>query len=239
MDLYVTNTPRRLSDQVYRYLSDGIRQGRWKAGSKLPSEAELCLQLDASRSTVRSAIERLNGVGLVRSHQGKGTFVCQEPPGGSVENTLHVNSANRIDVFEFRRIIESESAALAAMRATATDVEEIERSIAAMSRGESLCEVAEQDMWFHQLIARCSGNAIIQGVFEVMRPTYAEMFMVNVAYMHKAGVEHHRRILLAIQSRDMGYARRCMLDHIEDVMRAVCRVEPDAGRHEPVGRHST
>lgn len=217
---------RRLSDNVYQYLTDGIREGRWKAGEKLPSEAELCSELETSRSTVRSALERLNGLGLVQSFQGKGTFVCAEIPHEPPRFSVRFDTSNRLDVFEFRRILESESAALAAMRATAADVEEIERSITSMADGQTMGEIAEQDLRFHHLIARCSGNAVIQGVFEVMRPIYAEMFMTNVSHMHKAGVQFHRRILLAIQSRDMQGSRQAMEEHIDDAMRAVCRTKP-------------
>ena len=220
-----TDPVRRLSDSVFDYLMNGIEAGRWSTGDKLPSEAQLCLELEASRSTVRSAIERLNGLGRVRSYRGKGTFVCDAVPRLPREAMLRVDGANRMDVFEFRKIIESESAALAAMRATATDAEALEQCILAMAEGRTLKEVAEQDLRFHQLIARCSGNAIIQAVFEVMRPAYADMFMTNVAQMHKAGVLYHRRILLAIQSRDMQAARQHMLDHVDDAMRAVCGQE--------------
>ena len=51
------------TDQVFDHLSQGIASGRWKPGDKLPSEAELCRQLGASRVTVRSAISRLTGLG--------------------------------------------------------------------------------------------------------------------------------------------------------------------------------
>ncbi len=225
MTQHAPQSPKRLSDRVYQYLADGISAGRWKTGDKLPSEAELCLELDASRSTVRSAIERLNGLGLVQSFQGKGTFVSNSVPREQAEAALHISGTNRLDVFEFRKIIESESAALAAIRATAEDVAEIEKSIQDMMAGDTTEEIAAHDMRFHQLIARCSGNMIIQGIFDVMQPTYSEMFMTNVSHMHKAGVLHHRQILLAIQSRNMDAARRCMLEHIDDAMRALCSSE--------------
>lgn len=216
---------RRLSDSAYQYLVDGISSGRWKTGDKLPSEAELCRELDASRSTVRSAIERLIGLGLAQSFQGKGTFVSNNVPREHAEALLHINGASRLDVFEFRKIIESESAALTAIRATAEDVSEIEESISDMTQATSDAETAEADMRFHQLIARCSGNMIIQGIFDVLKPTYSEMFMQNVLHMKKAGVYFHRQIFLAIQSRDMEEARRHMLEHIDDAMRAVCSNE--------------
>lgn len=94
-----------------------------------------------------------------------------------------------------------------------------------MTEGVTTEEIAEHDMRFHQLIARCSGNMIIQGIFDVMQPTFSEMFMTNVSHMHKAGVPHHRQILLAIQSRNMDAARRSMLEHIDDAMRFLCSAE--------------
>ena len=114
------------------------------------------------------------------------------------------------------------SAALAAIRATAEDVAEIEASITDMAQAVSDKETADADMRFHKLIARCSGNMIIQGIFDVMKPTYSEMFMQNVFHMKKTGVYFHRQIFLAIQSRDMEEARRHMLEHIDDAMRTVC-----------------
>ena len=211
----------RTTESVLLYLSDGIREGRWKNGEKLPSEAQLCRELNVSRTTVRSAIGRLNGLGLAQSMQGRGTFVCAVPKQDA--EPLCIQSANRLDVFEFRKIIESESVALAAIRATALDVQEMEKAVIDMTLGQTQQEVAEQDMLFHYLIARASGNKIILNVFEAMRDTYRQMFMNNVAHMHNAGAAYHRRILMAIQTRDMDAARKQMLDHLDDTMRLVCR----------------
>lgn len=212
----------RISDSVFQYLNDGIISGRWKVGDKLPTEAQLCSQLGASRTTVRGAIGRLTGLGLAQSIQGKGTFVCTPPLPDNQNSLLHLENADRLSVFEFRKIIESESAALAAIRANSADVMEMEHSIVEMEAGRSPQDVAAQDMAFHYLVARASGNEIIQSIFEVMRATYARMFEANVAQLSNAGVENHRRILLAIQTRDMQGARQSMLNHLDDTMRSVC-----------------
>jgi len=215
------------SGLVFQYLSDGIVSSRWKEGDRLPTEAQLCDELAVSRTTVRRAIGRLTGMGLAKSIQGKGTFVChpepeaQEPAAPRLERQLE--QADRLTVFEFRKIIEGESAALAAIRANAADVHELEQSILKMEADRSQRDTAEQDMAFHYLIARASGNEIIQYIFETMRGTYARMFEANVAKLGNVGIEYHRRILLAIQTRDMDAARRCMLKHLEDTMRSVCQ----------------
>lgn len=214
--------PAMTTDTVAEYLSEGIASGKWKPGEKLPSEVQLCSLLGASRVTVRSAIGRLTGLGLVQSRQGKGTYVC-EPIMSYEIPVLSIQSADWLSIFEFRKIIESESAALAAIRATAAEVRELGDSLVGMERGESLQEVADYDMRFHEIVARVSGNELIYQVFQMMRETYNRMFRDNVNRVGKAGIEDHRHILLAIQTRDMDAARRNMLKHLDDTIRSVSK----------------
>jgi len=169
-------------------------------------------------------IGRLSGLGLVSSHQGKGTFVCQPSEQGALNqlgNLLQPSNVDRLSVFEFRKIMESESAALAAIRATSEHVRAMEESIVAMENAESDTLAAQQDMAFHRLIAQSTGNQVIIQVFEVMRDTYTRMFEDNVSLLGKRGVQFHRQILLAIQTRDMSSARQTMLEHLDDTMRAI------------------
>ncbi len=209
------------SESVFQYLNEGIRSGRWKPGDRLPSETQLCQELNISRTSVRSAIGRLSGLGLVQSRQGKGTFVLT-PEHDANHAGIDIRNASLVDVYEFRKIIESESAALAAIRATSADIGEMEKTITLMADGETIEEVMEQDMLFHYLVARASGNEVIQGVFNVTHDTYENMFKISISQMHNDVVSHHRRILLAIQTRDMENARKYMLNHLEDTMRTVC-----------------
>lgn len=213
-----------VTDGVVDYLTEAISSGQWKPGDRLPSEAQLCSQLGVSRITVRSAIGRLSALGLVESQQGKGSFVCAPSMSLSIP-LLPMQNADRLSVFEFRKIIESESAALAAIRASSADVRAMEDSIMGMERDLSDKEVAHYDMEFHTLVAQASGNEVIQHVFRMMQETYAKMFEHNVSKRGAAGAEYHRRILLAIQTRDMDAARQHMLDHLDDTMRSILRPE--------------
>ena len=210
------------TDAVAEYLSDGIAAGRWAPGEKIPSEAQLCQLLGASRVTVRSAIGRLAGLGLVKSHQGKGTYVCERSMSYEIP-TLAIESADWLSIFEFRKIIESESAALAAIRATAADIQLLADSLVGMEQGGTLQEVAAYDMMFHELIARISGNELICQVFHMVKETYERMFRDNVTRVGKAGIEAHRHILLAIKTRDMDAARRSMLEHLDDTIRIISK----------------
>jgi GntR family transcriptional regulator len=56
-----------------------LRAGRFDVAGVLPSEAELSEEYEASRVTVRRALEVLRGEGLVASRQGFGWTVAGEP----------------------------------------------------------------------------------------------------------------------------------------------------------------
>jgi len=62
--------------QLKEQIKEKIRQGSWPAGTKLPTERDLAVQLGVSRNTVSQAYKDLEGEGILSSAQGKGTFVA-------------------------------------------------------------------------------------------------------------------------------------------------------------------
>jgi GntR family transcriptional regulator len=60
-------------------LEEKIKSGSLPEDRQLPTETELTEQYGASRNTVREAINRLAGKGLVETRAGKGTFAIEKP----------------------------------------------------------------------------------------------------------------------------------------------------------------
>ncbi len=58
-------------------------QGRYKAGDRIPPEAELVGTLGVSRTTVRAGLARLVERGLLERRRGSGTFLVRPPGGGA------------------------------------------------------------------------------------------------------------------------------------------------------------
>ena len=56
-----------------------IAQGLWRAGARLPSEAQLAMRFDVNRHTVRRALQSLAEEGLVHARRGAGVFVRAAP----------------------------------------------------------------------------------------------------------------------------------------------------------------
>jgi GntR family transcriptional regulator len=80
--------PRLRSISVQDELRQRIDQGRFPAGSRLPSEPELAAELGVSRATLREALRALEDEGLLRRRQGSGTYVAERP---RMANSLDVN----------------------------------------------------------------------------------------------------------------------------------------------------
>jgi DNA-binding LacI/PurR family transcriptional regulator len=86
--------------QVYGALERGILSGRWKGGERLPSEAELVRQFDASRITVGRAVRDLQLAGLVDRRAGSGTFVRPARAGGALSFGLLIPDLGETEIFE-------------------------------------------------------------------------------------------------------------------------------------------
>ena len=76
--------PRRSEPGVPRYqeisevLSRRIERGRYKVGTLLPTESELCEEFSVSRYTIQGALRQLTDAGLVRRRQGSGSQVLAQ-----------------------------------------------------------------------------------------------------------------------------------------------------------------
>ena len=64
-----------LYKQLMQKLRADIHSGVYPVHSRIPSEQELCDTYQVSRVTVRKALSELTQEGLLKRHQGKGTFV--------------------------------------------------------------------------------------------------------------------------------------------------------------------
>lgn len=64
--------------QIQQAMEGEISSGAHKPGARLPTEAELSARFGVNRHTVRRAMEELEGRGLVRIEQGRGSFVAED-----------------------------------------------------------------------------------------------------------------------------------------------------------------
>ena len=96
--------------------------GHLAPGDRLQTEDQLTAQLGVSRTTLREAVSVLARSGVLDVRQGDGTYVRARPtPGEPLD--VRLRRAAALEVYEVRRMLEIETARLAAARRTADDLE--------------------------------------------------------------------------------------------------------------------
>jgi len=221
---------RKTYEMVADSIRENIEKGTWPPGTKLPSVEKLALRYRVGRSSIREALMALQAAGLVQVRHGGGTFVRQ--PEEALRTPPSVTDAGRLGQWlEFRRILETESARLAALRRTAAHLAQMQAVLAEMAEEKDEAALELADRRFHLLIARASGNSWIhhalENVFASMGGAMREsrrlwLFgeQAEAARLH----EEHRSILERIEAGDANGAAETMEGHLVKVARALRRL---------------
>lgn len=213
--------PLGVSEAVFEQLKHRIISREWAPGDKLPSENKLSQEMGCSRVSVRSAIQKLASLGLVESHQGGGTYVCQlsvDQHLNSVIPYFALSRPDRASMLEFRYIIEVESAALAAQRADPSQITAMHEASKNMAEATTIEEITKYDLEFHYLVAQASHNPILVKVFEILYDTYFSVLRDNVTTMGSTGSTYHHMITVAIETRDAELAKLLMRKHLNNTI---------------------
>lgn len=214
-----------LTSQVIDYVLSLIRNGTVKPGQQLPTEMQLVAKLGVSRTCVREAMKSLESLKVVSIRPRVGATVL-EPSKGAMINAQRFSEAlhgEQTDVLlEFRKIMETGIAALAAMKADKSDLEAM-RADLALYRSEIEREHVDccTDMSFHMAVVKASKNPIALIAWEMISSRLAEVLaqtgeLPNVPY---ETLKDHEAILDAIESGNARRAREAMRKHLENADR--------------------
>lgn len=211
---------QNVSELVFNQMQEMIVSGEWAPGSKISSENELAAQMGVSRVTIRSAIQKLSSLGLVESRHGEGTYVCKLDGTqcfNSILPMIVLGRPNREALHEFRTIIESACAMLAAQRITAEQLEELRKANACMASNQNNPEAAAaSDMAFHKGIANATGNPYIIQVFDILETIFTKSLVENIHHMGaSSGVHFHGEICQALEVHDSALAQQLMQEHLK------------------------
>lgn len=211
---------QNVSELVFNQMREMIVSGEWAPGSKISSENELATQMGVSRVTIRSAIQKLSSLGLVESRHGEGTYVCMLDGTqcfNSILPMIVLSKPNREALHEFRTIIESACALLAAQRITPEQLETLRKANEDMAANKDNPEVAAaSDMAFHKGIANATGNPYIIQVFDILETIFTKSLVENIHHMGaSSGVHYHSEICKALELRDGELAQKRMQDHLK------------------------
>lgn len=200
-----------------------IREERFTKDARLPPERELAVTLGVSRKVLRRGLERLEAAGRIWRHRGKGTFVGSRPMPEPAGMIWAGDATDPTEVMEARLELEPILAALAAVRATPPQAQQIEWCLA---RSKSATDLATFELWdgrLHRAIAEAAHNSILLTLYDVVNVARGRAFwgQLQDAAIRRCGLEaiwaQHHAFVEPILQRDPIEARRSMRAHIETV----------------------
>ena len=215
-----------LSDEIVQQITALISREVLKPGDRLPSERELCKRFGVGRTSLREALRSLSVMGILDGRVGEGTFVSSSNSkylAKSLQWGLLLDRKKVQDLIETRLMLESQTAYLAAQRASKASLQEIEHAIQQMAKSLDEPEkYLEFDLQFHLAIARATENSILFNLLSMTRGYLHEWIKESLAASQnsrrevraKLSIREHKRILEALRKGQAQRARQAMTDHI-------------------------
>jgi GntR family transcriptional repressor for pyruvate dehydrogenase complex len=195
---------------------------RLHPGDTFPTERELTESFKVGRSSVREGLRMLESRGVIRS-VGNGTFVVAElrsPLNRSLALLLSLEEGNLRELYELRRMLEGEAAALAAARRSDEDLASMAAAVEDMAQGlDDRDAYASADVRFHVAVAAATGNRVALHAMHAIRELLerALELVYGIPGSATRSLEQHREILGAIRAGDAEEARGRMRRHLTRV----------------------
>jgi DNA-binding FadR family transcriptional regulator len=201
-------------------LGKKILNGELVPGDVLPAETVYLSQLGVSRTTLREAIKVLSAKGLVLAKPKTGTVVRAREHWNLLDPAVLLWQAAADgfadtlgELFEIRRLVEPEGAALAARRHDAAAAAAMRTAFEALGpHADAGPDALDVDITFHLTILKAAGNRYLSSLGAVIDTVIRST--ARLALGRPGGLGHsmglHRAVLDAVLARDEAAARAAM-----------------------------
>lgn len=220
-----------MTETVSGATAEKIRQlllsGIYQHGDKLPSEAKLCEELGASRTSVREALRMLASAGYVEIIPNRGAFAAatSEEEISSPALWLTLNREMVVELLSVRMCIEPFAAELCAKNISDGGIEkmrELLEEYAAIGSHDTE-QLARLDLAFHRAVLDGSKNSYLIRMYQPLLEGFMQYSRRSTAitYTRAKTLAEHTAVLEAIAARSSEEARAAMQLHISIAMRRV------------------
>jgi len=156
-------------ESIVEQVESAVARGELKPGDRLPSERQLMADFSVSRATVREALRVLQSNDIIESRPGdpRGPVVMPYSPRvleKAMSRLAHLESVSRVELLQFRLLLEGHSSMLAAIHRSEDDLALIRKQARALSDIADVdgARFGHQVDQFHAAIRSASGNKLIE-----------------------------------------------------------------------------
>jgi GntR family transcriptional repressor for pyruvate dehydrogenase complex len=215
------------AERIIEYIQ---REGL-QPGDRLPTERALAALLEVSHTVAREAIKLLSARGHLLTRRGAGIFVAEpsERLPAEIWGTMLLDNLEHVEmIYECRLAVETDTARLAAQRATPQEAQRIrdtaDRTVAA---DDDFVAFFTADVAFHSAVAAAAHNiflaSVVDNLFRLMHRLQATGIGEARDAMQR-GAREHAAIAAAILRGDPDGAEEAMRRHIDNSVEDYRRV---------------
>lgn len=210
-------------------LAEMVERAGLKIGDRLPPEVSLAASLGVGRSTIREALNRWEGLGIIRRRRGDGTYLAArvQTSRGLVPTMVRLEGEALLRLLEIRRTLENDVVRKATLHASPKQRAEISRLCDGL-----LVDVNSGRPWrkadhaFHNAIYDASGNPMYGQILTNLDHALerGDMSPFNRDAFGLDSFPMHRDLADAIVAADADLAVAAInriLDSVEDEVRAI------------------
>jgi DNA-binding FadR family transcriptional regulator len=217
--------PKNAHGHTVDRIGGAIVAGHYAVGGTLPAEPLLRDELGVSRTVVREAVKSLSAKGLLVAGPKVGTRVLPsdnwnwfDPDVVGWQTQAGLTREFLRDLQELRRVVEPAAVRMAAERATARDISEIEAAYAGMQHAiEHGGDYVASDLRFHQGLLRAGGNRMMVQMSKAIGALLRTSFELSTTLLHgpASSLPLHRAVLDAVIAHKPEAAERASLKLID------------------------
>ena len=231
------------------HLGEAIVAGRYAAGGSIPPEPVLCEELGVSRTVIREAVKSLVAKGLLTTGPKVGTRVQAEEQWNWFDADVIVWQTKAglsvdflQDLQDLRRVVEPAAVRLAASRATAQDIADMEEAYAGMKRAIDFGgDYITPDLRFHQGLIRSSHNRMLVQMSRALGALLRTSFELSTTRKDgpSTSLPLHRAVLDAVIAREPARAEQAILVLIDGARKDIDLVLATRKRLPRISRPAT
>lgn len=212
----------KVSDEVLNQLKQNILTGKFKPNEKLPPEGQLCELFQVSRISIRTALHKLEAIGLIETINGEGTFVRGFDPGNLMLPLLrHVQITRQdiLDLLAYREAVEVLGCRLAAENGNKEQTQALENIYYEMEKAAYAGDTdnfTQYDIAFHHQIADMSANPFIIRTLQIIDDFFqAHLQRMNQSISLIYSLDSHRALTDAMKQHHPDKAASILSDSIQ------------------------
>jgi GntR family transcriptional regulator, transcriptional repressor for pyruvate dehydrogenase complex len=224
---------RPLPELIEQKLRELIISKTFEAGDRLPTEPVLAEKLDVARSSLRTALQRLQLQGIVEVRRGLGWYVRRTDLTAvdeHLEARLAARQFSQTDLLEARIALEITAASLAAARADDGELDELAKLSRRYQRAavDDTQEVLEADEEFHQALVRASHNELLVQMYQALVPGLRDCrrHAHPSREVHNRSANDHEQVVWFLRRRDELGVKSTLTTHLLGLYNDLASDEP-------------